>query len=160
MCLKGSDDTQVAISFNRRSKDVQLETDARSEAQSRPVFIPTKEVLSLVRAMQDENHDRSTVEMIFDDTYLDLAALLTTPSFEDEAASLEEDPRLSNIVRELVSLVGGRYRWTNGGGFQFEPGNMRKGPIRTARAPRPRKCIRTPRSSASSPKAGSRCQAA
>lgn len=122
MCLKGSDDTQVAISFNRRSKDVQLETDARSEAQSRPVFIPTKEVLSLVRAMQDANHDRATVEMIFDDTYLDLAALLTTPSFEDEAASLEEDPRLSNIVRELVSLVGGRYRWTNGGGFQFEPG--------------------------------------
>ena len=122
LCLKGSDDTQVAISFNRRSKNVQVETDARSEAQSRPVFIPTKEVLSLVRAMQDENHDRATVEMIFDDTYLDLAALLTTPSFEDEATNLEEDPRLSNIVRELVSLVGGRYRWTNGGGFEFEPG--------------------------------------
>lgn len=128
MCLKGSDDTQVAISFNRRSKGVQFETDARSEAQSRPVFIPTKEVLSLVRAMQDENHDRATVEMIFDDTYLDLVALLTSPGFEDEAASLEEDPRLSNIVRELVSLVGGRYRWTNGGGFQFEPGEYEERP--------------------------------
>jgi len=122
MCLKGSDDTQVAISFKRRSKVVQAETDARSEAQSRPVFIPTKEVLSLVRAMQDANHDRATVEMIFDDTYLDLAALLTNPGFEDEVTSLKEDPRLSNIVRELVSLVGGRYRWTKEGGFQFEPG--------------------------------------
>lgn len=122
LCLKGSDDTQVTISFNSRSKGVQVERDARTEAQSRPVFIPTKEVLSLVRAMQNESHDRATVEMIFDDTYLDLAELLANPGFEDEAASLAEDPRLSNIVRELVALVGGRYRWTNEGGFQFEPG--------------------------------------
>ncbi|GGO93907.1 AAA family ATPase [Stakelama pacifica] len=126
LCLKGSDDTQVTVSFNSRSKGVQLERDARSEAQSRPVFIPTKEVLSLVRAMQDPNHDRATVEMIFDDTYLDLAALLANPGFEDEAASLAEDPRLSNIVRELVALVGGRYRWTNDGGFQFEPGGYQE----------------------------------
>jgi energy-coupling factor transporter ATP-binding protein EcfA2 len=122
LCLKGSDDTRVAISFNSNSRGVQVEKDARSEAQSRPVFIPTKEVLSLVRAMQDETHDRATVEMIFDDTYLDLAALLANPGFEDEAATLSADPRLSNIVRELVALVGGRYRWTNDGGFQFEPG--------------------------------------
>jgi energy-coupling factor transporter ATP-binding protein EcfA2 len=122
LCLKGSDDTRVALSFSANSKGVQLEGDARSEAQSRPVFIPTKEVLSLVRAMQDATHDRATVEMIFDDTYLDLAALLANPGFEDEAATLSEDPRLSNIVRELVALVGGRYRWTNEGGFQFEPG--------------------------------------
>lgn len=126
LCLKGSDDTQVTVSFNSRSKGVQLERDARSEAQSRPVFIPTKEVLSLVRAMRDANHDRATVEMIFDDTYLDLAALLANPGFEDEAASLAEDPRLSNIVRELVALVGGRYRWTNDGGFQFEPGGYQE----------------------------------
>jgi len=122
LCLKGSDDTQVAISFTSNSKGVQVEDDARSEAQSRPVFIPTKEVLSLVRAMQDKTHDRATVEMIFDDTYLDLAALLAKPGFEDEAATLAEDPRLSNVVRELVALVGGRYRWMNDGGFQFEPG--------------------------------------
>ncbi len=122
LCLTSSDDTRVAISFNSNSRGVQVERDARSEAQSRPVFIPTKEVLSLVRAVQDESHDRATVEMIFDDTYLDLAELLANPGFEDEAASLAEDPRLSNIVRELVSLVGGRYRWANEGGFQFEPG--------------------------------------
>lgn len=122
LCLQGSDDTCVALSFSANSKGVQLEGGARSEVQSRPVFIPTKEVLSLVRAMQDANHDRATVEMIFDDTYLDLAQLLANPGFEDEAASLAEDPRLSNIVRELVALVGGRYRWANEGGFQFEPG--------------------------------------
>jgi len=126
LCLKGSDATRVAISFNSNSKGVQWEGDARSEAQSRPVFIPTKEVLSLVRAMQDANHDRATVEMIFDDTYLDLAALLANPGFEDEAATLTEDPRLSNIVRELVALVGGRYRWTKDGGFRFEPGGYQE----------------------------------
>jgi predicted ATPase len=122
LCLTGGDDTRVAISFNSNSRDVQVEKDARSEAQSRPVFIPTKEVLSLVRAMQDATHDRATVEMIFDDTYIDLAELLANPGIEDEAATLSADPRLSNIVRELVALVGGRYRWANEGGFQFEPG--------------------------------------
>jgi hypothetical protein len=60
--------------------------------------------------------------MIFDDTYIDLAEFLVHPGFEDEASSLNEDPRLPSIVRELVSLIGGRYRWTNDGAFRFEPG--------------------------------------
>jgi Cdc6-like AAA superfamily ATPase len=37
LCLKGSDDTQVTISFNSRSNGVQIEKDSCSEAQSRPV---------------------------------------------------------------------------------------------------------------------------
>lgn len=122
LCLKGSDDSRLAISFSGNSKVARLERDVGSEVQSRPVFIPTKEILSLVRGMRHSDHDRATVEMIFDDTYIDLAERLVHPGFEDEASSLEEDPRLSNIVRELVGLVGGRYCWTNDGAFRFEPG--------------------------------------
>ena len=121
--LVSSDDARVAISFSSRSHAVQIKVvggGAGHELQ--PVFIPTKEVLSLVRGMRHPDHDRATVEMIFDDGYIDLAELLVRPGFEDEATSLAEDPRLSNIVRELVNLVGGRYRWTNGGTFRFEPG--------------------------------------
>jgi predicted ATPase len=123
LCLRGSDDSSVAISFSGSSKVARLEKNAGLEGyESQPVFIPTKEILSLVRGMRHPEHDRATVEMIFDDTYIDLAEFLVHPGFEDEASSLNEDPRLSSIVRELVSLIGGRYRWTNDGAFRFEPG--------------------------------------
>jgi predicted ATPase len=123
LCLTSTNDSRVAISFSSSSKVARLEKNAGAEGQElRPVLIPTKEVLSLVRGMRHPEHDRATVEMIFDDSYIDLAELLVHPGFEDEASSLNEDPRLSSIVRELVGLVGGRYRWSNDGAFRFEPG--------------------------------------
>ncbi|MDX8433266.1 AAA family ATPase [Mesorhizobium abyssinicae] len=121
--LRGSDDSSVAISFSGSSKVARVEKNTGLEGYgSQPVFIPTKEILSLVRGMRHPEHDRATVEMIFDDTYIDLAEFLVHPGFEDEASSFNEDPRLSSVVRELVSLIGGRYRWTNDGAFRFEPG--------------------------------------
>ena len=124
LCLKGSDASSVAISFSGSSKVARLEKSAGAEVQElRPVFIPTKEVLSLVRGMRHPKHDRATVEMIFDDTYIDLAELLVHRGFEDDVSRLAEDPRLSNSARELVSLVGGRYRLTSDGAFRFEPGS-------------------------------------
>lgn len=124
LCLNGSNDSSVAISFSGRSKVARLEKNAGPEGhESQPVFIPTKEILSLVRGMRHPEHDRPTVEMIFDDTYIDLAELLVRTGCEDEASSLDDDPRLSSIVRELVGLVGGQYRWTNEGAFRFEPGS-------------------------------------
>ncbi|WFU81342.1 AAA family ATPase [Bradyrhizobium sp. CIAT3101] len=123
LSLVSSDDTRVAISFGSRSQSVRIKVDASGTGHElQPVFIPTKEVLSLIRGMRHPDHDRATVEMIFDDGYIDLAELLVHPGFEDEASSLAEDPRLSSIVRELVDLVGGRYRWADGGTFRFEPG--------------------------------------
>ncbi|MGV1917676.1 AAA family ATPase [Rhizobium sp. 22-785-1] len=124
LSLVSSDDTRVTISFGGRSQSVQIKVDAGGAGHElQPVFIPTKEVLSLVRGMRHPRHDRATVEMIFDDGYVDLAELLVRPGFEDEASSLIEDPRLSSVVRELVDLVGGRYRWTSEGAFRFEPGH-------------------------------------
>lgn len=123
LSLASSDGTRVTIAFGGRSQVVQINVDADGMGHKlRPVFIPTKEVLSLVRGMRHPNHDRATVEMIFDDGYIDLAELLVHPGFEDETSNLDEDPRLSSIVRELVGLVGGRYRWTGEGAFRFEPG--------------------------------------
>ena len=113
LSLVSSDETRVAISFGSRSQAVQIKVDAGGTGHElQPVFIPTKEVLSLVRGMRHPDHDRATVEMIFDDGYIDLAELLVRPGFEDEASSLNEDPRLSSVVHELVDLVDGRYRWT------------------------------------------------
>ena len=123
LCLRRGDDARVAISFDGRSRGARLEKHVDAEGhEAHPVFIPTKEVLSLIRGMNHPDHNRATVEMIFDDTYIDLAELLVQPGFEDEASTLDEDPRLSNVVRDLVELVGGRYRLTSDGSFRFEPG--------------------------------------
>lgn len=123
LSLASDGDTRVAISFSSRSQAIQIKVDANGTGHElQPVFIPTKEVLSLVRGMRHSDHDRATVEMIFDDGYIDLAELLVHPDLDDEAPNLDEDPRLSSVVRELVDLVGGRYRWTSEGAFRFEPG--------------------------------------
>jgi len=125
--MKNSDNSRVSVSFNYNSEFARFEKDGRPTVSGpRPVFIPTKEVLSLVRGMRHPDYDRATVEMIFDDTYIDLAELLVHPGFEDEASSIAEDPRLSSVVRGLVDLVGGRYRWTDVGGFCFEAGSYQE----------------------------------
>lgn len=125
--VKKSDGTFVAIEFNYNSEKLRFEEGSLlDDKEPRPVFIPTKEVLSLVRGMRDPKHDRATIEMIFDDTYLDLADQLLRPSFEDEGSSVGDDPRLSTVLRELVDLIGGRYRWTSDNGFRFEAGQYKE----------------------------------
>ncbi|MER9202956.1 AAA family ATPase [Mesorhizobium sp. M0933] len=129
LCAKSSDESSVAVSFNYNSKKLRFENDSRPDGKApQPVFIPTKEVLSLVRGMGDPKHDRATVEMIFDDTYIDLAEQLVRPGFDDEVSTISEDPRLSSVVRELVALVGGRYRWEGERGFCFEAGSYQDRP--------------------------------
>tara|TARA_R110002110_G_scaffold85816_4_gene223691 strand:- start:22919 stop:24091 length:1173 start_codon:yes stop_codon:yes gene_type:complete len=124
LSLVSSEDSRTAISFSGSSKVLQINANAGGSGHElQPVFIPTKEVLSLVRGMRHPDYDHATVEMIFDDGYTDLAELLVRPGFEDEAHSLPEDPRLSNIIHELVALIGGRYRWTDDGALSFQPGH-------------------------------------
>lgn len=123
LSLANSDGSGVEVSFSGRSKLLQVNAKSNELGHEPiPVYIPTKEVLSLVRGMRHQNHDRATVEMIFDDGYIDLAELLVHPGFDDKTSGLTEDPRLSSIIRELVTLVGGRYHLSENGAFHFEPG--------------------------------------
>ncbi|MEW8441903.1 MAG: ATP-binding protein [Candidatus Thiodiazotropha taylori] len=113
--------TIVATFFNN-SKALAIQDRANYEQyQAEAVFIPTKEVLSLVKGMTDKNHDQKTVEVIFDDGYIDLANALMKSSHEDPEAKINLDPRLNTIIPELVNLTGGRYQWESGG-FCFQAG--------------------------------------
>jgi len=121
--LKRSDETSVKVDFNNRSTSLKIEGDIpQTKPGSEPVFIPTKEVLSLVSGLRNPNHDLATIEMIFDGTYVDLAKQLVQKGADDNSQSLEIDPRFSSVVRELVDLVGGRYKLDQNGGFLFEAG--------------------------------------
>ena len=121
--LVNNDDSAVEVTFGARSQYLDFASDAvKSKSAETPIYIPTKEVLSLVRGIRHPAHDRATVEMIFDDGYVNLAELLMEPGFDEETSDLLEDPRLSNVIRDLVTLVGGRYREKIDGGFEFQPG--------------------------------------
>ncbi len=85
------------------------------------IFIPTKEVLSLVRGLTTEQPDLPTIERIFDDGYLDLARKLVREGANDLDAKVQLDPKFASIVPCLANLIGGQYLLENGR-FVFEPG--------------------------------------
>ena len=113
---------KIAATLSSRSKALAIQELANYEQYlAEAVFIPTKEVLSLVKGMTDESHDQCTVELIFDDGYVDLAKAMMKAGHEDIAAQVNLDPRLNAIIPQLVDLIGGRYQWEYGG-FCFQAG--------------------------------------
>lgn len=87
------------------------------------IFIPTKEVLSLVRGLTAEQPHLPTIERIFDDGYLDLANQLVKEGANDLNAKVQYDPRFASIVPRLINLIEGQYLLEKGR-FVFEPGRF------------------------------------
>jgi energy-coupling factor transporter ATP-binding protein EcfA2 len=113
---------RIGVSFHSNSKSVVIQDSAHySQQLADAVFMPTKEVLSLVRGMTDANHDQNTVELIFDAVYVDLAQAMLRQGHEDPEARINLDPRIGSIIPCLTTLIGGRYRFVDGG-FCFEHG--------------------------------------
>ncbi len=86
-----------------------------------PIFIPAKEVLSLVKGISAAECDKNNIELIFDDGYLDLVRMLLTEEISNFEELINTDTRLASIVPNLTNLIGGRYRLGNQG-FEFESG--------------------------------------
>lgn len=123
LSLRFLDGQKITTTFSNRASKVTVEDVPEEDAvKINAVFIPTKEVLSLVRGMTDPSHDQKTVEMIFDGGYVDLAEKLmkkTPPDFEE---TLHQNPRLATVIPKLVNLIGGRYYWKEEG-FCFQYGS-------------------------------------
>jgi len=119
---------KFSATFFNNSNELSIQNSTNyNQYLAEAVFIPTKEVLSLVKGMADESHDQKTVELIFDDGYVDLATALTKSGDEDPETRVNVDPRLNSVIPQLVKLIGGRYQWENGG-FCFQPGKYREKP--------------------------------
>lgn len=113
---------KIAMSFFNNSNALAIQDRTNYEQyKAEAVFIPTKEVLSLVKGMADQAHDKRTVELIFDDGYIDLAQKLIKPDLRDVEENINQNPRLNTIIPKLVELIGGRYQWQDGG-FCFQSG--------------------------------------
>lgn len=115
-------DKKIAVTLQANSKSLDIQENTNYEQyQAESVFIPTKEVLSLVKGMTDVSHDQRTVELIFDAGYVDLAEALMRQGHDDPESKINLDPRFNAIIPKLTSLINGRYRWENGG-FCFQSG--------------------------------------
>jgi energy-coupling factor transporter ATP-binding protein EcfA2 len=110
----------ISVKFNGSAEVVKVAPPPLGEALA-SIFIPTKEVLSLVRGLTAEQSDLPTVERIFDDGYLDLARQLVKEGANDLNAKVQLDPKFASIVPRLTNLIGGRYE-LHGGRFCFQSG--------------------------------------
>lgn len=110
----------ISAKFNGSAEVVKVAPPPLGEAFA-AIFIPTKEVLSLVRGLTAEQSDLPTIERIFDDGYLDLARQLVKEGANDLNAKVQLDPKFASIVPRLTNLIGGRYE-LHGGRFCFQSG--------------------------------------
>ncbi|WP_442762772.1 AAA family ATPase [Malikia spinosa] len=110
----------ITAKFSGNATTAKVSTDTGGVVAP-AIFIPTKEVLSLVRGLTAEQPDLPTIERIFDDGYLDLAQQLVKEGANDLNAKVQLDPRFASIVPRLTNLIDGQYLLENGR-FIFQPG--------------------------------------
>lgn len=110
----------ITVRFSGTAKQAKVSAGAGGNVAA-AIFIPTKEVLSLVRGLTAEQPDQATIDRIFDDGYLDLARQLIQEGADDLDAKVQLDPRFASIVPRLANLIGGRYELYEGR-FCFQAG--------------------------------------
>jgi len=110
----------VTVQFSGTASEVKVSTNTGDELAT-AIFIPTKEVLSLVRGLIADKPDQATLDRIFDDGYLDLARQLSKEGADDLDTKVQLDPRFDSIVPRLANLIGGRYELRDGR-FCFQAG--------------------------------------
>lgn len=75
------------------------------------VFIPTKEVLTLLPAIESGAVSYEQLKALFDGTVVDLYSSLIERDAMDEKQLLNTDQRLSAVLKQLCENIGGQYRY-------------------------------------------------
>jgi len=76
------------------------------------VFIPTREVLTLLPSISEGIAGPEILQSLFDDSVIDLCRSLLLGVSDDLQARVDEDPRLGDILPTLVNDIKGRYEIT------------------------------------------------
>lgn len=116
---------RLQAKFTSASKTVALPGIAAQPSLGAPLFLPTKEVLSLLRGIKSKDADLKTIESIFDSTYLDLCEKLMVKKPLKAEDVIESDPRFDAVYEKLVNALEGRFSLTDIGGsvlMSFDPG--------------------------------------
>lgn len=110
---------QDVYSFGRRTKAVSMKSSSKTPKElPAPVSFPAKEVLSFLPGMKSASADHNTIELLFDDSYLDLCEQLVHPAADIE---LDDNPRVGTLIPRICNAIGGEFRISDGR-LRFRPG--------------------------------------
>jgi ABC-type hemin transport system ATPase subunit len=116
---------RLQAKFTSASKTVALPISIAQPPLGLPLFLPTKEILSLLRGIKSKEADSKTIESIFDSTYLDLCEKLLVRKPIKVEEIIESDPRFGSAFEKLVNTLEGRFSLTELFGavtMSFDPG--------------------------------------
>ncbi|QDS92476.1 DNA replication and repair protein RecF [Roseimaritima multifibrata] len=109
-----ADGESLEVRFSSRDTYATVHRERPSSAaMGKPVFIPTKEVLSFLDGTTSEDADDSTLDLIFDATYRDLLDSLSQPAPDEISDRLNNDPRFGHVFPEIAEAVGGKFSMVN-----------------------------------------------
>lgn len=118
---------RLSAEFTATSKKVKLtHFSNESGGLGSPIFLPTKEVLSLFQGITGEKADKPTLRSLFDDTYLDLCEKLSVHRPAKPEDTIERDPRFGQAYQTLVNTIEGRFRLGFFGHTTFDPGKYQE----------------------------------
>lgn len=116
---------RLQAKFTSGSKTVALPISIAQPPLGSPLFLPTKEILSLLRGIKSKEADLKTIESIFDSTYLDLCDKLLAKKPIKVEEIIESDPRFGSVYEKLVNTLEGRFSLNELVGtvtMSFDPG--------------------------------------
>lgn len=99
-------DKKIKFNFSTRVQTLKLDTEYSTKDDlysMEPIFIPTKEVLSLYTGLKNNPENKEVFKTIFDESYFDLCNQLSRDSKE------EFEPRIEAFLEEIVNKIQGRF---------------------------------------------------
>tara|TARA_R110002095_G_scaffold180455_3_gene157950 strand:- start:76 stop:1182 length:1107 start_codon:yes stop_codon:yes gene_type:complete len=99
----------MTISFSSGSKQLAKDKFLSTPVVGAPNLIPVKEVLSLMRGMLTGRLSTETLQLLFDQSYLDISKSLAKKAPTNAGEKIDQDPRFSAIYIKLIKLLGGRF---------------------------------------------------
>jgi len=117
---------RLSAEFTASSKKVRLTYFSNESGPlGLPIFLPTKEVLSMFKGITSDKADKTTLHNLFDATYLDLCEKLAIHRPDKPQDAIERDPRFGQVYQTLVNTIEGRFRLTFGFAT-FAPGRYQE----------------------------------
>ena len=124
-------DKKIALTFHSNSKSVTIEDNNDYESyRLRPIFIPTKEILTFLRGFGKIKIDKSVLKLIFDETYFDLAIKLLHNAGQEPRE--KEEWLLESLVNKMegrFSLDAGEISFQHGTYIQYADGKAKNGKL-------------------------------
>lgn len=114
---------EILIDDNKTT-EVRVQLDEKFDGEA-GVFIPTKEVLTLLPALESKKVSENQLRELFDETVVDLCLAFLNNETLDEDELLNKDQRLGGVLKQLCQNIEGQYRYKDKDHF-FVAGNYQE----------------------------------